>query len=96
MKLECDPTVIYALKREGKYNGRLLKKDLLFDSPYNTYRYPGLPPGPICNPGKESIEAALSPAAADYLFFVADHESGHVFSRTLRDHQRAVRAYRRK
>jgi UPF0755 protein len=66
------------------------------DSPYNTYVVGGLPPGPICNPGSASIKAALFPAAADYIFFVASREGGHVFSRTLREHQNAVRAYRQK
>ena len=96
MKLECDPTVIYALKRDGAYRGYLRKRDLKLDSPYNTYMVGGLPPGPICNPGRASIEAALFPATADYIFFVADREGGHVFSRTLREHHNAVRAYRQK
>ena len=96
MKLECDPTVIYALKRDGTYTGQLRKRDLKFDSPYNTYMVGGLPPGPICNPGRASIEAALFPAAADFIFFVAGGEGGHVFSRTLKEHQNAVRAYRQK
>lgn len=94
MKLECDPTVIYALKRAGPFTGPLRRKDLKYDSPFNTYLYRGLPPGPICNPGKSSLEAALRPAAADFLFFVAKREGGHTFSRTLREHQAAVRAYR--
>ena len=72
MKLECDPTVIYALKRGGTYKGQLLKRDLKLDSPYNTYMVKGLPPGPICNPGKASIDADLFPEPADYIFFVAD------------------------
>jgi len=96
MKLECDPTVIFALKRDGMYKGQLRTRDLKYDSPYNTYMVGGLPPGPICNPGRASIEAALFPAAADYIFFVANREGGHVFSRTLREHRNAVRAYRQK
>ena len=66
MGLQCDPTVIYALQRAGRYNGNLRRDDLQFDSPYNTYRYPGLPPGPIAAPGKGSLEAAASPAAVDF------------------------------
>ena len=68
MKLDCDPTVIYALKLKGIATGRLTRQDLFLDSPYNTYRRAGLPPGPICNPGRESIQAALYPAAEPYLF----------------------------
>ncbi|MCX6566292.1 MAG: endolytic transglycosylase MltG [Candidatus Aminicenantes bacterium] len=96
MKLECDPTVIFALKRDGTFGGQLRKRDLKYDSPYNTYLVGGLPPGPICNPGRASIEAALFPAAADFIFFVASGEGGHVFSRTLKEHQNAVRAFRQK
>ena len=66
MGLQCDPTVIYALQRAGRYNGNLRRDDLQFDSPYNTYRYPGLPPGPIAAPGKGSLEAAASPADVDF------------------------------
>jgi UPF0755 protein len=94
MKLDCDPTIIYALKLKGAYAGRLLRKDLALDSPYNTYRYAGLPPGPICNPGREAIEAALYPAAAPYLYFVATDDGGHRFSRTFSEHAAAVRMYR--
>ncbi|MBN1938324.1 MAG: endolytic transglycosylase MltG [Candidatus Aminicenantes bacterium] len=94
MKLECDPTVIYALKKAGPFSRALTRKDLKFDSPYNTYLYPGLPPGPICNPGKDSLRAAIRPAGVDYLFFVANREGGHTFSRTLKEHLAAVRAYR--
>jgi UPF0755 protein len=94
MKLDCDPTIIYALKRAGPFEGPLRTKDLKFDSPYNTYLYRGLPPGPICNPGRGSIKAALFPASADFLYFVADRTGGHVFSRTIREHLAAVRNYR--
>ena len=94
MKLDCDPTVIYALVRDGRYRGRLLLKDLEYPSPYNTYRRAGLPPGPICSPGRSSIEAALRPAAADYLYFVAKQGGGHRFSRTLQEHAAAVRELR--
>ena len=65
MGLQCDPTVIYALQRAGRYNGNLRREDLQFDSPYNTYRYTGLPPGPIAAPGKGSLEAAVAPADVD-------------------------------
>ncbi|MBK8574423.1 MAG: endolytic transglycosylase MltG [Elusimicrobia bacterium] len=92
MRLECDPTVQYAL---GGWKNPLYKKDLLVDSPYNTYRRHGLPPGPIASPGRESLAAALAPAATDALYFVSDGAGGHIFSSTYEDHQRAVRSYRR-
>ena len=95
MLLQCDPTVIYAAQLKGNYRGTIFQSDLESNSPYNTYRHPGLPPGPIANPGKRSLEAALSPAQSDYLYFVADNRGGHVFSRTLAEHQRAVAAYRK-
>ncbi len=95
MLLECDPTVIYALRLDGSYRGRLLRVDLDFDSPYNTYMYPKLPPGPIGNPGYDSLLAAISPAETDFLFFVRTDGGRHTFSRTLAEHNRAVAAYRR-
>jgi UPF0755 protein len=91
MKLDCDPTIIYALKREGLFTGNLTKKDMALDSPYNTYRRAGLPPGPICNPGREALEAALYPAAESYLYFVSRNDGSHHFSRTFSEHQNAVR-----
>jgi UPF0755 protein len=94
MKLDCDPTITYALKLKGAYTGQLLRKDLTLDSPYNTYLHAGLPPGPICNPGREALEAALYPAAAPYLYFVATEDGGHRFSRTFSEHAAAVRDYR--
>jgi UPF0755 protein len=94
MKLDCDPTVAYALKREGRYTGRLLLRDLKVESPYNTYLHPGLPPGPISNPGLSSLDAALHPAPGDFLYFVAKGDGGHRFSRTLGEHLDAVREYR--
>ncbi len=94
MKLDCDPTVIYALKLENKYAGRLLLRDLKFPSPYNTYLNAGLPPGPICNPGKAAIDAALNPAPEKYLYFVVQGDGSHRFSRTLGEHLDAVRKYR--
>lgn len=93
MKLDCDPTVIFALRREDKYSGRLLSRDLKFPSPYNTYLHAGLPPGPICNPGRASLEAALYPAPGDHLYFVAQGDGSHYFSRTFGEHKRAVERY---
>ena len=95
MKLDCDPTIIYALKQEGTYEGRLRKKDISLDSPYNTYLHAGLPPGPICNPGKEALEAALNPAPESYLYFVAKNDGSHHFSRTFAEHQNAVKIYQK-
>ncbi len=93
MLLESDPTVVYTLEQAGKYRGVLTTDDLRFDSPYNTYRYKGLPPGPIANPGEASLRAAREPAAVDYLYFVADTEGGHFFSKTLAEHNRNVARY---
>ncbi|MBN2078755.1 MAG: endolytic transglycosylase MltG [Spirochaetes bacterium] len=92
MKLDCDPTVRYAVKR---FTGPIRLSDLRSDSPYNTYRRGGLPPTPICSPGRESIVAALRPDASDYLFFVARNDGSHHFSRTLAEHNRAVARYQR-
>lgn len=92
MRLQCDSTVIYAMGES--FQGNLRKADLRIDSPYNTYRYGGLPPGPIANPGRRSIDAAVTPAAVTYLYFVATKENGaHHFSNTLKEHNRAVRKY---
>ena len=96
LPLQCDPTVVYAALQAGRYRGAILQSDLQFNSPYNTYRRRGLPPGPIANPGREALEAAMAPASTDYLYFVSNAESGHVFSTNLRDHSRAVAEYRRK
>jgi UPF0755 protein len=90
MAMQADPTVIYALQQAGKYTGNLRRDDLQFDSPYNTYRYPGLPPGPIAAPGKASLEAAAKPAAVDYLYFVSKNDGSHVFASTLEEHNRNV------
>jgi UPF0755 protein len=95
MLLQCDPTVIYALKQVDQYNPPLLLKDLRYDSPYNTYAHAGLPPGPIGNPGLASLKAALNPAATDYLFFVANTQGGHFFASTLAEHNRNVAKYHR-
>lgn len=93
MGLQCDPTVIYALERAGKYTGNLRRDDLAFDSPYNTYRYRGLPPGPIAAPGKASLDAAIHPADANYLYFVSRNDGSHQFAPTLDEHNRNVRKY---
>lgn len=92
--LQCDPTVVYALELAGRYSGTLEASEIPFDSPYNTYRHPGLPPGPIANPGEASLRAAMTPAQTDYLYFVADTEGGHFFSKTLEEHNRNVAKYR--
>lgn len=94
MPLQSDPTVIYALGK--KFKGNLRKRHLRIKSPYNTYRIRGLPPGPICNPDIESIKAVLYPADIDYLYFVAKNDGTHYFSRTLREHNRAVYRYQKK
>jgi UPF0755 protein len=92
MKLQADPTVAYAM---GGYRGKLLYNDLHIDSPYNTYVHAGLPPGPICNPGRASIEAALHPEpGCRALYFVAKGDGGHIFSVTLKEHRTAVRRIR--
>jgi len=97
MKLDCDPTVIYAAQLANAWRGTIYRSDLDRDHPYNTYRRPGLPPGPIANPGKASLEAALRPESTRAVYFVAkpDASGGHVFSETLAAHERAVASYRR-
>ena len=95
MLLQCDPTVVYALKLAEKYNPPLTLKDLHYESPYNTYMHAGLPPGPIGNPGEASLRAALAPAQTDYLFFVANTEGGHFFAATLAEHNKNVAKYHR-
>ncbi len=93
--LGADPSVIYAALLAGRYQGAIHQSDLQYDSPYNTYKYPGLPPGPIANPGRASLEAALHPDNTDFLFFVSDGNGHHRFARTLEEHSRNVVAYRR-
>jgi UPF0755 protein len=93
--LQCDPTVIYAARLAGRPIGPIKQSDLQFDSPYNTYRHAGLPPGPIASPGEAAIRAALQPAETDFLYFVSDGRGGHLFSRTLAEHNRNVARYRR-
>jgi len=95
MPLQCDPTVVYAARLDNRPAGPITRSDLGFDSPYNTYRYSGLPPGPIANPGEASIRAVLHPAKGDALYFVANNQGGHVFARTLAEHQRNVSRFRR-
>jgi len=91
--LQSDPTVIYGLPH---FNGNLTRKNLRVRSPYNTYRVKGLPPGPIANPGKEALWAALYPAAVEYLYFVSKNDGTHYFSKTLAEHNRAVQRYQRR
>jgi UPF0755 protein len=93
--LQCDPTVQYALQLNGRTERSLHPADLRVDSPYNTYEHRGLPPGPIANPGEASLKAALSPANTDYMYFVANAQGGHSFSRTLAEHNRNVSHLRR-
>lgn len=90
MRLESDPTVIYGML---DFNGNITRADLQQRTPYNTYKINGLPPGPIANPGKEAIYAALFPAQTGYLYFVSRNDGTHQFSATLAEHNRAVRAY---
>ncbi len=94
MALAADPSVIYAALLNGRYRGAIYASDLQFESPYNTYRFPGLPPGPIANPGRASLEAAMHPAETQFLYFVADAQGHHRFARTLDEHNRNVAAYR--
>ncbi len=93
--LQCDPTVVYALSLAGTYSGKLSGADLHFSSPYNTYRNKGLPPGPIANPGEAALRAALDPPPTDDLYFVANTEGGHFFSKTLKEHTQNVARYRK-
>lgn len=97
MALAADPTVVYAAMLRGNYRGAIYQSDLQSDSPYNTYRAPGLPPGPIANPGAASLQAAMHPAKHDYIFFVAagDGSGRHRFSATFEQHEKNVVAYRR-
>jgi UPF0755 protein len=93
--LDADPSIIYAELLAGTYSGALHHDDMRFNSPYNTYRYVGLPPGPIANPGKSALEAAMHPAQSDYYYFVADAAGHHRFARTIEEHNKNVDAYRR-
>jgi peptidoglycan lytic transglycosylase G len=95
MALDADPSVIYAAELAGRYQGEIHRSDLQFDSAYNTYKHPGLPPGPIANPGKASLMAAMNPTRTDYLYFVSDNNGHHRFARTLDEHSHNVALYRR-
>ncbi len=93
--LDADPSIIYAELLAGTYTGALHHDDMSFSSRYNTYKNVGLPPGPIANPGKSALEAAMHPAQSDYYYFVADAEGHHRFARTIEEHNKNVAAYRR-
>ena len=93
MLLGADPTVIYALKLAKRWDGNIHKADLQIDSPYNTYRFPGLPPGPIANAGMASLLAAAAPSKSQFLYFVARHDGSHAFSSTIDEHNRNVQKY---
>jgi len=95
MALDADPSVIYAELLTGTYSGTLHHADMAVNSPYNTYRFPGLPPGPIANPGKSALEAALHPDSTKFFYFVSDANGHHRFARSLEEHNRNVTAYRR-
>jgi len=93
--LDADPSIIYAELLAGTYQGALHHADMQFNSPYNTYRNAGLPPGPIGNPGRSALEAAMHPAQSDYYYFVADAQGHHRFARTMEEHNKNVVAYRK-
>jgi UPF0755 protein len=95
MLLGADPTVIYALKLAGRWDGNIRKPDLQIDSPYNTYRFPGLPPGPIANPGLASLRAAAAPASTNFLYFVGRQDGSHAFSTNINEHNRNVEKFQR-
>ena len=93
--LQADPTVIYALKHRGVWNGNIRRSDLSMDSPYNTYKYPGLPPGPIASPGAASLRAAAAPADVPYIYFVSKNDGSHAFATTLSEHNANVERWQR-
>jgi UPF0755 protein len=93
MAMQADPTIVYVLEKAHRYDGNIRKEDLSVDSPYNTYKYPGLPPGPIASPGRASLEAVLAPADVPYLYFVSRNDGSHVFATTLAEHDRNVKKY---
>lgn len=95
MALDTDPSVIYAALLSDRYRGTIYASDLKYSSPYNTYRNPGLPPGPISNPGKDALLAAMHPTQTEYLYFVSDNQGHHRFSRTLEEHEKNVAEYRK-
>lgn len=94
MPLQTDPAVVYASMLRGTWTGVIHQSELHSASPYNTYVHAGLPPGPICNPGIAALEAALHPAANDYLYFVANPDGSTRFARSLQEHEANVTAYR--
>jgi UPF0755 protein len=97
MPLMTDPSVIYGLELDGRWRGTIYESDLKFDTPYNTYLHPGLPPGPVANPGLKSLRAAMKPAQTDYLYFVAagsNPQGRSLFSSTLEEHTHNVAGYR--
>ncbi len=94
MLLATDPSVVYAALLAGRYRGVIHQSDLEFDSPYNTYRHPGLPPGPIANPGRSALQAAMHPARTGFYFFVSDNQGRHRFAATAQEHARNVARYR--
>jgi UPF0755 protein len=96
LPLQCDPTVQYALELAGRPAPMVHHNDLQTASPYNTYLHPGLPPGPIANPGEASLRAALMPAQTDYMYFVANDTGGHFFAKSLEEHNRNIVKYRRR
>jgi UPF0755 protein len=93
MKLDADPTVIYPITKGKPLGRRIRRSELMSDNPYNTYTSPGLPPGPIANPGRESIAAVLNPAQTEAIYFVADGTGGHIFADTFEEHQANVRKW---
>lgn len=95
MLLQCDPTIVYSLKLTNRYRGKIYRSDIRYEHPYNTYTSPGLPPGPICSPGLAALKAAHNPENTGYLYFVARNDGTHHFSKTLREHNRAVHKYQR-
>ena len=96
MLLGADPTVIFALKQQGTWDGNIRRPDLEIDSPYNTYVRAGLPPGPICSPGLASLEAAANPAETSNFYFVSRNDGSHAFASNLREHNRNVELWQRK
>lgn len=96
MPLQADPTVIYAMKLAGRWNGNIRKADLQADSPYNTYRVRGFPPGPIANPGLASLRAAAAPASTTFLYFVSKNDGSHVFANSLDEHNRNVLVHQKR
>jgi UPF0755 protein len=96
MRLQCDPTVLYALELAGNFSGNIRRDDLMIDSPYNTYRYSGLPPGPIASPGRASLQAVAAPASVPYLYFVSRNDGSHVFAETLAEHNRNVNEFQKR